>query len=551
MKRWFAKRRSVVIAAGAAIISGAAFLGFQQFEGDYFFRVNKSIDVFGRVYKEVLFNYVDDVDPERFMESGIDGLLNTLDPYTTFISEKDAGEVELITAGKYGGIGITIGLRDGFITILTLMEGYSAQRQGLLPGDRILEIDGKSLVGTKPENVRPMTRGEPGTEVHMKIEREGQKLEFTVIREEIQLKNLTFAEFVDSGVAYARLERFSRGAGEELRLALRELKLRGPINSVILDLRDNPGGLLDAAVDVVERFAPRGSLVVSTRGRKPESERKYFVSEEPMLPSTPLVVLINRGSASASEIVAGAIQDLDRGVILGTRSFGKGLVQTIAPLSFNAQLKITTAKYYTPSGRCIQEINYARRSKDGVFEVFPDSLKKEFKTLKGRTELEAGGITPDSTLPLPDHSNLFNELIRRSLPFKFAARYGASHAALPASPDSLLHAFEEFLAESHFSYADEGEVKVRDLAAFAEKEKYSPEVRAEIESLRKRIAGDYTRSLAQHAPEVLPALKQELMARWNGDKGRIEASLADDVQVNAAIGILRNQKVYSRLLRAR
>ncbi|MBI3765069.1 MAG: PDZ domain-containing protein, partial [Ignavibacteriales bacterium] len=301
MKHWL-KHRTMVLSFAlvvTALAFGTVIVGFTTSDPDYFFKINKSIDIFGRVYREVTMNYVDEVDPEKFMEAGIDGLLGTLDPYTNFINEKEGDEVELITVGKYGGIGVTIGLREGYITILTLMEGYSAQRQGLQPGDRILEIDGKPIVGMKPENVRGMTRGEPGTEVHLKIDREGEPKpnEFVLVREEIQLKNITYADFIKDGIAYIRLERFSRNAGDELRLAIKDLKLRGAIKGLILDLRDNPGGLLDVAVDVVEKFAPKGSLVVSTRGRKPELEKKYFVIEEPMLPDVPLAVLVNRGSA--------------------------------------------------------------------------------------------------------------------------------------------------------------------------------------------------------------------------------------------------------------
>src|SRR5579862_285369 len=344
MKRWFlGTRRRWTLGALAAVIGVSAFIvGFKPADTDYFFQLNKSIDIFGRVYKEVSLNYVDQVDPQKFMESGIDGLLGSLDPYTNFIDESEGDEIELITTGMYGGIGVTIGVRDGFITVISCMDGYSAAKQGLLPGDRILEIDGKSLTGMKPEDVRSLTRGEPGSEMHVKIDREDEKepLNFTLTREEIELKNVTYSDFIDSGIGYIKLERFSRGAGNEVRLAIQDLKLRGTMKGIVLDLRDNPGGLLEAAVEIVSKFVPKGSLIVSTKGRKPDSEKKYYSMEDPLVPDVPLIVIVNRNSASASEIVAGAIQDLDRGVILGTRSFGKGLVQTVVPLSYNTQLKI-------------------------------------------------------------------------------------------------------------------------------------------------------------------------------------------------------------------
>ncbi len=551
MKQLFTKRKKLIPILFAAVTC-LLVVGFTLADSDYFFKVNKSIDIFGRVYKEITLNYVDEVDPEKFMESGIDGLLGTLDPYTNFINEHEGDEVELITTGKYGGIGVTIGQRDGFITILTLMDGYSAQRQGLQPGDRLLEVDGTSIVGLKPDGVRSLTRGEPGTEVRLKIEREGESkhLEFVLMREEIQLKNISYANFIDNGVAYVHLERFSRSAGDELRLAIKDLKLKGTINSMIIDLRDNPGGLLDVAVDVVEKFVPKGSLVVSTRGRKPESEKKYFATEEPMLQDVPLIVLVNRNSASASEIVAGALQDLDRGLILGTRSFGKGLVQTIAPLPYNAQLKITTAKYYTPSGRCIQEIDYMHKNKDGMFAVTPDSLRQQFKTLKGRIEYERGGITPDTILAEPEASALHKELLRKSLYFKFATRYVNTHKDVPATLDEekIASSFQSFLDEQKFEYQDEGELKVKELAEIADKSRYSSSVKEIVDRLKTQLAAEKNKGIDRNKGEVIRALTMEIMSRYKGEQGRIEASLTGDIQINAAKGLLGNLKEYSRRL---
>lgn len=537
----------------SVIALSMVIVGFTITDADYFFKINKSIDVFGRVYKEVALNYVDEIDPEKFMEAGIDGMLSTLDPYTNFINEHEGDEVELITTGKYGGIGVTIGIRDGFITILTLMDGYSAQRQGVQPGDRVVQVDGKPVKGVKPNEVRSMTRGVPGTEVRLVVQREGEKqdLEFVLIREEIHLRNITYAGYLEPGVGYIRLERFSRSAGDELALSIKELQLRDSLRSLILDLRDNPGGLLDVAVDVVSKFVPKGSLIVSTRGRRPESEKKYFSSDDPLLPSTPLIVLVNRNSASASEIVAGAIQDLDRGIILGMRTFGKGLVQTITPLVHDAQLKITTAKYYTPSGRSIQEVDYTHKGDDGLFTVTPDSLRRAFKTARGRIEYEHGGIHPDTVVADTERSALMEALVRKSMFFKFASSYVSSHQQLPASglqDDSLLSQFNHFLRVQKFTFESEAETKAGELSEIAVREKMNQTIHEELQRLKTELAVEKDRDLIRHRSKVLSSLKEEIASRYKGEKGRIEASLQDDLQLNAARTILGDHREYSRRL---
>ena len=551
---WNSKRSRVqkILLILTGVIIGAVIVGFTGSDPDYFFKINKSIDIFGVVYREVTANYVEEVDPEKFMEAGIDGMLGTLDPYTNFIAEREADEVQLITSGTYGGIGVTIGLRDGFITILGLMDGYSAQRQGVQPGDRVIEVDGKAVQGMNPQDIRSLTRGEPGTEVRLRIERvdELQSLEFILVREKIQLKNITYADYISNGIAYIRLERFTMSAGDELRLALKELKLRGTMKGIILDLRGNPGGLLEAAVDIVEKFVAKGNLVVSTKGRSPESEKKYFVVEDPLVPEIPLVVLINGQSASASEVAAGAIQDLDRGLIVGTRSFGKGLVQTVLPLVYNTQLKITTANYYTPSGRCIQEIDYRNRTAKGVFATTPDSLKRKFKTLKGRLELEAGGIEPDSMVQEPERSALYQELLRRSMFFRFASSYSSLYPDTPKvfNETALIAEFRKYLDSLKFTYRDEVEVKLGELYDIAEKCKYSDEVKNYVTELKSKILTEKNIALDRYSGELLTALKPEIMSRYKGQKGNIEEALKDDVQVKTALNLLMDAKEYNQRL---
>lgn len=546
-----AGRRTVII---AIVTAAAVTLGFIAAETDTFFQINKSIDVFGRVYKELTLNYVDELDPERLMRSGIEGMLGSLDPYTTFIGEGDGDEIDLLTTGRYGGIGITIGVRDGYVTITSLMEGYAAHRQGLQTGDRILEVEGASMVGAKLEQVRSLTRGEPGTVVHLKIERDGEPkpLEFALVREEIKVKNVSFSEFLGAdSIAYIRLERFSRSAGDDLHLAIKDLQLKGRIRGVIVDLRENPGGLLDAAVDVTDKFVSQGSLIVSTSGRKRESVKKYFAKEEPLLSEEPLIILVNRNSASASEIVAGAIQDLDRGVILGERTFGKGLVQTITPLVYDTQLKFTTAKYYTPSGRSIQEIDYLHREKDGVFTVTPDSLRREFRTARGRIVFELGGIAPDTVVEVPEPSPLYKELLRRSLFFKFATSYVARNDKTSynrVTDDELLLEFRKFLEEKNFTHEEPSEVKVRELLEIAAKANYGSAMITEIEKLSSQLQKEKEKSFERNRNEILRAVKMEIVSRYEGERGRISASLPDDVQVQTALKLLRDAKSYRKLL---
>ncbi len=531
--------------AGAALVLVALLSGFTLQGDDFFYRLNKGIDVYGRVYREVSTNYVDEIDPLELMEAGIDGMLASLDPYTNFINDEEGDEVELITSGRYGGIGVTVGTRDGHITIMSVMDGYSAQKQGLIPGDRVVRIDNKAIADLKPSEVRVLTRGTPGTEVKLVVERDGEDapLEFILVREEIRLRNVSYSGMMGDGIGYIRLERFSRDAGDEIALALKEFRLRDTLRGVVLDLRNNPGGLLDAAVDVVSKFLPKGSLIVSTRGRKPESERKYFSGSDPLASDLPLVVLVNSNSASASEIVAAAVQDLDRGVILGTRSFGKGLVQTVTPLVYNTQLKITTAKYYTPSGRCLQEIDYAN---GGVKDTA--TATASFKTSKGRSEFAHGGVAPDTVVEEAKHSPVYVALMRQSMFFRFAAGYRREHPGPAEGPDTLLAKFKKFLEAEEFRYEDDAVNHLDETARLVRESGGDTAVVAEIEALRKRLTTRAERSIGDHRDEVIAAIETELKGIAGGEAARIEAGLKGDNQLAAAVGILADRREYDRRL---
>jgi carboxyl-terminal processing protease len=332
-----------------------------------------------------------------------------------------------------------------------------------------------------------------------------------------------------------------------VRQAIREMKLNGNVNGLILDLRGNPGGLLDAAVDVVSKFVARGSLIVSTKGRRPEAEKKYLSTEEPLLASTPLVVLTDRNSASASEIVAGSLQDLDRALIVGTRSFGKGLVQTIVPLNYGSQLKITTARYYIPSGRSIQEIDYMHRDRNGVFLVTPDSLRREFKTAHGRKVFELGGIAPDSLVEMDDLGPMVRELHRKSLFFKFANRYVNEHKSdslLIVTPE-VIAAFKKYLEAEKFDFQEESEKRLKDLRQIADKSHYGKDVTTDLDALAGAFEHEKNRSFERYGDHIINELHVELMARLKNDRGRIEASIKSDHQVQTAVNLLKDQKEFS------
>ncbi|MFA6455495.1 MAG: S41 family peptidase [Bacteroidota bacterium] len=541
------------IAIGSIAMLAFLVLGMAAYDNMYL-KINQNIDVFGRVYKEIVSNYVDEVDPEMFMRSGIDGMLETLDPYTVYLAGKDEDDIDLLTNGQYGGVGISIGIRDGIVTVLSPTEGYSAYKQGVKAGDRIIEIDGVKITTANPDSVRSKVRGEPGTTVRMKIEREGEKnlIEFTLVREEIQVNNVTYSGYVTEKIGFIKLERFSRRAGEEVRQAIKELKAKGDLKGVVLDLRDNPGGLLEAAVETVSKFAPKGSTIVSTRGRKGTEERTYTVEEEPVAAELPLAILVNKNSASASEIVAGAIQDLDRGIIVGTRSFGKGLVQTIVPLNYKASMKITTARYYIPSGRCIQEIDYLHKNKDGVFTLTPDSLKRDFKTTNGRSVKELGGIAPDSTIEALSHSEYYSELMRKAMFFKFATIYVSKHPAqdgeLEITPQ-VMKEFEQYLADQKFEFVEPAERKLSDLKEQMKKEKYSSASISAVDVLVSQLRNEKTNTFARYSDELKNELSEELNSRYVGERGRERAALRHDTQAQIAASLLMNKKGYEGMLK--
>ena len=533
--------------------SGLLFAGFFASQTDIYFEIAKNLELLGKVYKEISYNYVDDIDPKEFMRAGIKGMLGTLDPYTIFVDETKQQDIDLMTNGKYGGIGVSIGVRGENVTIVEVIGGYSAQKQGIRVGDVIIEAGGILISPKNVDKISSIVKGEPGTYVDLKILRQDSPdtLLFSIIREEIVVRSVTFANFypTNSNNVYIKLSNFSRTAGDELRNALKNLSQQKNIESITLDLRSNPGGLLDVAVDVCEKFLMKDQIVVSTKGREESSLKKYYSQEEPIAGKEKLVVLINGSSASASEIVAGAIQDHDRGLIIGTQSFGKGLVQTIIPLTTNTSLKITTAKYYTPSGRCIQKIDY---SKDNLIIVNADSLLLDpYETDNQRIVYSAGGITPDSTVELDKTSELTEQLLAKGLFFSFADKYYYENADIDfknISGQSFLDEFKNYLIEKNFVYKSSLQKRICEIVEGLKKDDGENEVKEVLVNLNSQLENSLNKEISKNAKEILVELKSELASRYFGYEKSVEEKLRSDKQVKVALDLFNNGNTFNKLL---
>jgi carboxyl-terminal processing protease len=549
------KRQRIVLLASLSLIVLLTF-GFVISKSDIYFEISKNLELFGKVYKEISFNYVDEVDPKEFMRAGIKGMLNKLDPYTVFIDEKNQDDIDVLTNGKYGGVGISIGVLNDKVTVLEVLDGYSAQKQGVRVGDVIVKINETKVNPNIIDDISFLVKGEPGTDVKLRVLRTSEQdtLTFSLVREEVIVKTLVFADFYpeNSGNVYLKLSNFSRSASDEIRNALRKLRDEKEIKSIVLDLRGNPGGLLDVAVDVCDKFLKKDLLIVSTRGRSYENEKRYFAREEPLAGNEKLVVLINGGSASASEIVAGAIQDHDRGIVLGTQSFGKGLVQTITPLSFNTSLKITTARYYTPSGRCIQKVDY---SKDNNVISYPDSLKSaSFATDNKRIVYSAGGITPDTTVQEGIESELLKDILAKGLVFNFADKFyyeNQNTSLKKLNYDKLFLEFKEFLISSNYRYQSLAEKKLDEISKLLDKKENSDNIEATIKKLKEQISSTLDLDLDANKQDLIGELRVELAHRFSGIEAGIREQLKFDKQFTTAINLLSNNKVYSNLLKYR
>ena len=540
------------------ILCGCSLLSFDG--GGNYFEISKNIDMFTTMYKELNSYYVDDIEPNAFMQRGMDAMLEGLDPYTVFISEADIEDYRFQTTGRYGGIGCYVRQYDEHIVVSEVIQGYGADKAGIKGGDRILFVDGVDVKSFATDEVGDLMRGEPNSQVTMRIERlqpngAYTELEVRPTRQEIQVLNVPFYGMINEQVGYIKLSNFMEDAAAEVENAFIELRDGNTqMQSVILDLRGNPGGLLREAVKICNLFIEKNELVVETKGRLSEWDAEFKTRDNPVDLEMKVVVLINHSSASASEIVSGTLQDLDRGVVIGERSYGKGLVQTTRPLSYNAQLKLTTAKYYIPSGRCIQALNYAERRDDGSVGRIPDSLIQEFTTRNGRVVYDGGGIMPDLEVEMPALSDIAYTLLSEQLIFDYATIFQSNNDSLPVIPseyyvsDELFTAFAKWIRAQSFEYTTQSEDALDSLRIKSKEDGYYEAIKETLDALDIELSRDKGADIEKHEDELRQLLNEEIVRRYFYEQGSIESSFQYDQQIQQACSVLANEASYNAYL---
>jgi len=541
----------VIVAVFVAFTAGSAVKA--QNSSD--FEISKNLEILTSLYKELNTNYVDGANPSELMKTGIDAMLDKLDPYTVFIPESEIEDYRFMTTGEYGGIGSLIHKQGDYVIISEPYENSPAQKSGLKAGDKILKINDKNASGKSVEDVSAILKGQPGTSFRLVIERNGESkpLTFDIVREKITIDPVPYYGMIGNGVAYIKLNSFTQTASADVKKALVDLKTKNTVSGLVLDLRDNGGGLLNEAVNIVNLFVKKGELVVSTKGKQKDKNRSYQTTMEPVDANLPLVVLVNGMSASASEIVAGALQDLDRAVIVGRRTYGKGLVQNVFPLSYNTQVKITVAKYYIPSGRCIQEIDYAHKNASGNPDNVPDSLIRAYKTMHGRTVYDGKGIAPDVATDTSRLSTVSYNLITKYIIFDYATKYAASHPSIePAGnfriSDTDYEDFVAFTDKNGFEFKTVAEKELETVKKAAIYENCWNDMKTQYDSMLEAIALHKKKDLTENKPEITDILQQEIVSRYYYQKGRIESTLSDDTELKSALKVLHDATTYSSIL---
>lgn len=539
-------RTSKFIAIGAILFGGVATTVVEN--GNYF-EIAKNIEIFANLYKEVNTYYVDEINPSTLMKTGIDAMMESLDPFTNYISETQIEGYRFITEGKYNGIGADIRLIDNLPTVVAPYLDAPAQKAGLKAGDQIIAIDGKDTKGKTTDEVSAFLKGYPGTEVELTINRPGQDkpLKVTLVRDEVSVSNVPHKGMVSGDVGYIALTTFTRDAGQNVAKALEDLKTEQPnLKGVILDLRDNGGGLLAEAVNLCNVFIPKNELVVTTKGKVKDWDRSFRTQNPPVDEQVPLIVLINKGSASASEIVSGTIQDLDRGVLLGQRSYGKGLVQNTRDIGYNAKVKLTTAKYYIPSGRCIQSVEY----KNGEPVDIAEDKRAKFKTRNGRTVLDGGGVKPDVVLDHDAGSDILATLESKNVVFKYVTQWMLKNPEVKSWEDFHFTAWEDFvqfLNKQNFDFDTETEKLLKDLKEKSKTGGYL--AAADIQALEAKVVAAKKADIEKHKERITDMIEKEIVSRFFYEKGRIQMGLRNDLEIKEAIKLFGDKAKYDSILK--
>lgn len=546
------KRNRILLLTLTAIICSIS-LSAQKNE-DKYFKINKNLSIFNSILRELNTFYVDTLDYDKLVQTGIGSMLNSLDPYTDYIPEDMTDDLKMMTTGEYAGIGAMIMQKDGQIVVSEPYEGLPAQKNDVRAGDIILEVDGVSTKGKTSAEVSSLLKGKNGTEITIKIQRLNVKkpIEKKFKRENIQIHPVIYST-VFNKTGYIMLNDFTDKAAEEFKGVVSDLVKSKQINSLIIDIRSNPGGLVEEAVKIMGYFVPKGTTIVTTRGRYRETDRVYKTPSDPLFPTLKLAVLVNRGSASASEILSGSLQDLDRGVIIGERTFGKGLVQSVRPVGYGGNVKITIAKYYTPSGRCVQALDYSHRNEDGSVGRIPDSLTTAFKTKNGRTVRDGGGVLPDSLTTDSRKLNIAYYILLQNMYFDFATKYAQQHKTI-ASPDHFKLTDGEFndfvnylLKEKKFTYTTQTENYYNQLLDAAKLEGFDESAKNEFENLKAKLVPNIEQNIKGNRKEIENMLTSEIIQRYYFQKGQVQYMLKDDNDLKAALDILSSDK-YSRIL---
>jgi carboxyl-terminal processing protease len=524
---------------------------------DRYFEIAKNLDTFASLFRQLNNHYVEEVMPGELMKEGIDAMLTSLDPYTEFVPESEIEDFRMNYVSKqYAGIGALVFNQQGKVVISEPYEGFSAQRADIRAGDEILSINGIPVTGKSSSSVTELLKGQKGTSLKMVVQRlgEAKPLEKQLVRETISFPNVPYYGLLNDSTGYIKLDKFLEHAAQEVRQALLTLKEKHQVKSLVLDLRGNGGGIVQESVNIVNLFVDKGQEIVSQKGRFKERDVLYRATANPIDAKIPLVVLVDRGSASASEIVAGAIQDLDRGTIIGQRTFGKGLVQQTLSLPYNSLLKVTVAKYYTPSGRCIQALDYTHRNADGSVSRISDSLMTEFKTRHGRSVYDGSGIHPDLATEEKHYNNISYSIVNKLLHFDFASQYRATHPTLAAAKkyhmsDAEYQEFVRFLSDKDYSYTTRSEKNLQELKALAIKEKYFDHIKEEYNALAGKLQQNKKDDLIRYKDEIREILEEEIASRYYFQSGKLEVSFKSDEDLKQALRVLSNKKLYATILK--